>query len=678
MSQSEQLSEVFPDSIASVDHSIFGFLNGTLHHPILDAFFGFITNFEHFKIPLAIAGVLVLIFGNAKFRLTAITATVAVLLADMIGMDLKLNFARHRPFWVLEDVRQILGESSSRSPSFPSNHAVNTAAAGMTFALAYWRKWWIVAPAIVVPLLVGYSRVYVGVHFPLDVLAGFFVGVSVSTGLWLINRVEPVLSTSEGRMCIGWKGLGLFLVGVATLYRFSTAARAQYPLMKSEGHAWYLTNREILWWDLHEFFSQVIYKPWFMVMGSSEFDLRALAVVFSLVGIVATWWLCNHLGYTKRARVVALFLVLLSPFHILGALFLSEASISLGLVPLVLLVGLIYIRTPDARLGAVYILLVLVEAALAGAGVLVAAALFLRLIGRGEKKGDRWVLLAAMVGGIAVLVHRALLMLLTIEDPIAAHPSLPPGWLVLVAGFPLFCLLLFFFLPFRGVKLEGPSPISGVVVQLAWLFSAFVFLTFRVDLLAWGGLAWLLLALASARRIDALFAVEAHRRWKWSLGMTGLATAVFLGFWAASVHDRAVWRSVQGHFHPKILPALDPATGIYGSREVGSAIKQLHEEEPVLKGASILVNGLPPQSVLYYSGVTDPRVLVHRRQIGEGALIYVSPFKRTNPVGWEVGRPPIEVRVMDRRNLHRTMYIRVVQEASEPPGEDSGVHLIDP
>lgn len=661
MSQPELHSEVFPDAIASIDHSIFQFLNGSVHHPVFDAFFGFITNFEHFKIPLVIAGVLVLIFGNAKFRLTAITATVAVLLADMIGMDLKLNFARHRPFWVLEDVRQILGESSSRSPSFPSNHAVNTAAAGMTFALAYWRKWWIVAPAIIIPLLVGYSRVYVGVHFPLDVLAGFLVGISVSTGLWVINRVEPVLGVSEGKLRVGWKGLGLFMVGVATLYRFSTAARAQYPLMKSEGHAWYLSNSPMMWLTPHELFSQLIYKPWVMVMGSSEFDLRALAVVFSLVGLAATWWICNHLGYTRRGRAIALFLLILSPFHILGALFLSEASISLGLIPVILLLGLYFARTSDLRLGAAILVLVVIESALAGASVFLVSALYLGLIRVEFKPRDRMILLASMVAGVLILVYRALYFLLTMADPIAAHPPLPPGWVVSLAAVPLLLVLLVTFIPLRRSRSPEAPCIAGGAIQLAWLFALFLFLIFRANVLAWGGLAWFLLAMSCAGKLDAYFSSRVRVRWKWCLGMSGLVATVFLGFWAASMHDRAVWRSIEGYIHANILPAIDPATGNLGSREVGAALARLHEEDPSLKEVPILVSGLPAQSVLYYSGRTDPRQVVHRRKLEQGTLVYISPYNRTTPLGWEVKRPPIEVEIMDRRNLHRKMYIKIVE-----------------
>jgi undecaprenyl-diphosphatase len=62
-------------------------------------------------------------------------------------------------------------------PTFPSNHAVNASVLA-TLATLYMPRLWL--PAAALAFLVGYSRVYVGVHYPLDVLAGSLLGMAVA------------------------------------------------------------------------------------------------------------------------------------------------------------------------------------------------------------------------------------------------------------------------------------------------------------------------------------------------------------------------------------------------------------------------------------------------------------------------------------------------------------------
>lgn len=95
-------------------------------------------------------------------------------------------FGRVRPDLVAHMVRE-------DSLSFPSGHATYAAIAYTAFAILLWRvlpgtaaRAYIVAAAALLVLLVGISRVYLGVHYPSDVLAGWCLGTAWALACWLV------------------------------------------------------------------------------------------------------------------------------------------------------------------------------------------------------------------------------------------------------------------------------------------------------------------------------------------------------------------------------------------------------------------------------------------------------------------------------------------------------------
>lgn len=166
------------ENIVQIDHTLFSWINQQAVTPSLDVFFIFIT--EAHKNPwvqkLVFPLVLALWFWRGKkYALKAFAVTLLCIgLSDNISHRLiKPIIARERPPQHLELNAIVRQSKPANGYSFPSNHATN-AATGATVLSFYYPPLTVVFATYA--LLVAYSRAYVGVHFPLDILGGLFLG----------------------------------------------------------------------------------------------------------------------------------------------------------------------------------------------------------------------------------------------------------------------------------------------------------------------------------------------------------------------------------------------------------------------------------------------------------------------------------------------------------------------
>ncbi len=115
----------------------------------------------------------------ATSKISIFWALVTLGVSDMVTYRiLKPFFSRDRPCYHLAEA-VLRADACGGQMGFPSNHAANAMAVTLALLLFFSasRKYYIL---LFVPLLIGISRIYLGVHYPFDVLAGFVVGAVIA------------------------------------------------------------------------------------------------------------------------------------------------------------------------------------------------------------------------------------------------------------------------------------------------------------------------------------------------------------------------------------------------------------------------------------------------------------------------------------------------------------------
>lgn len=162
---------------------LFYFINHNLQNSFFDFLMPAITNIGSvaFLISICIA---LLIYGiitkNRAVKYLAITGILALTITGVAIGILKVLINEPRPFITLDLVNLLVNESDPYS--FPSGHTGNIFAIAIALGLS-WRVSignifiklvWLL---IILAFIIGFSRIYIGVHYPVDVVAGAIIGV---------------------------------------------------------------------------------------------------------------------------------------------------------------------------------------------------------------------------------------------------------------------------------------------------------------------------------------------------------------------------------------------------------------------------------------------------------------------------------------------------------------------
>lgn len=176
----------------SFDGTVAGFLNDILGTGPAGSLFTVLSRLGDWAAVWLLLCAVILVRGRAdeeSHRIVVLTIA-AIVAAEAVTAGLKILVARPRPADVLDGIRVL---APAGGYSFPSAHTTRSFAAATVLGTRLRRGRWAL---FAVATLIGLSRVVVGVHFPIDVIAGAGLGLLIG---WLCVRIGAPRRDSGGR-----------------------------------------------------------------------------------------------------------------------------------------------------------------------------------------------------------------------------------------------------------------------------------------------------------------------------------------------------------------------------------------------------------------------------------------------------------------------------------------------
>lgn len=322
-----------------LDQKIFLYLNQNFHNRVGDWFFPFITSLNHFMLIFIALGLWILWKGDNRQRVIVILLLLTLFISDSMNTMVKELVGRLRPFLTLEGVRVLVGLGGSYS--FPSAHATNSCAVATVIAYEYRKKKWVCIPIILLAVLICYSRIYVGVHYPLDVLGGILLGVTCGVGMLLLDKYYPILVSKEAsgidnakfpmhgnpdvkpRYKISYFGMFLLIFILSTVYRLSFIATVHHTLSPEEAQYWDWSRH--LDWSYYSKPPLIAFLIRFctMILGSTAFTVRLSAVVISVMLGILTWKWTKEIFKSERIAFFTTLVLNFIPLYAVGAIIIT-------------------------------------------------------------------------------------------------------------------------------------------------------------------------------------------------------------------------------------------------------------------------------------------------------------------------------------------------------------------
>ena len=168
-----------------IDQAIFLFINVKMASPVTDYLMPVITSDMLLRVLYGLAMVLLLWKGSTRLRWMVLFSLVVLLLTDQVSAHyLKHWIARPRPCHTLTNIHLLVGCGGGFS--MPSSHAANSFGQAAFFALLVSRYRW---HLFTFASLIAISRVFVGVHYPFDVIVGSAIGCLLGWSVAYVFRL---------------------------------------------------------------------------------------------------------------------------------------------------------------------------------------------------------------------------------------------------------------------------------------------------------------------------------------------------------------------------------------------------------------------------------------------------------------------------------------------------------
>ena len=326
--------------LQALDTALFRFVNHSLTNPVFDWLMPKLAGHALF-VPVLLAAAALLIWkGGRKGRLLAVFLAVVVIGGDtLVVKTLKEAVGRPRPCIALADTVNRIG--CSDSGSMPSSHSANWFAGAMVAFIFFRRSWRVVVP---VAATIAFSRVYDGVHYPSDVLAGAIVGAGYAAATvwaadalwdWIGRKWFPLwwaklpslifpdtpapapssLDSQPSSLDQHWLRLGYVVIGASLLFRLAYLAGNGLNLENDEAYQWI--------WSKHLALSYYSKPPMIAytqflgtsLWGDNEFGVRFFSPVISAV---LSLLMLRFLAREASARLGLVFLLIITATPLLA------------------------------------------------------------------------------------------------------------------------------------------------------------------------------------------------------------------------------------------------------------------------------------------------------------------------------------------------------------------------